>query len=61
MLQSSHIKDLKMFINEESWIEKVILLCKQKQIIANTWLISKVLAKRVQRKISGYFIKLKGQ
>ncbi len=26
MLQSSYIKDLKMFINEESWIKRAILL-----------------------------------
>ncbi len=36
-------------------------MCKKKQIIANTWLISKVLAKRVQSKISRHFLKLEGQ
>ncbi len=30
MLQSSHIKDLKMFINKGSWIKKAIFIVQKK-------------------------------
>ena len=36
-------------------------MCKQKQIISKTQLMSKVLTKQVQNKISRYFLKLEGQ
>ena len=36
-------------------------MCKQKQIISKNQLMSKVLTKQVQNKISRYFLKLEGQ
>ena len=42
-------------------LKRLFLLCKQKQIISKNQLMSKVLTKQVQNKISCYFLKLEGQ
>jgi hypothetical protein len=42
-------------------LKRLFLLCKQKQIISKNQLMSKVLTKQVQNKISRYFLKLEGQ
>jgi hypothetical protein len=42
-------------------LKRLFLLCKQKQIISKNQLMSKVLTKQVQNKISRYFLKLEGE
>ena len=42
-------------------LKRLFLLCKQTQIISKTQLMSKVLTKQVQNKISRYFLKLEDQ
>ena len=61
MLRPNGIGALKMFIYEESWIKKVIFIVQTKANNLKTQLMSKVLTKQVQNKISRYFLKLEDQ
>jgi len=58
---STITKDLEVFPMRKAGLKSLFLLCKQKQITSKIQLMSKVLTKQVQNKISRYFLKLEGQ